>query len=320
VKGSSYESTQLLDVSWRTTGEIVLHLGPDKLNRIEFWRAGRKVVRMDTRMLSQELLHLLALMDGRFVPNQDDRAAHMSQQMLQKVDDLVTGQVALVRLGTQADFASTRCDQQGRNRIDSLVVLNAGSNLGRVSPRSPRSLERADQRLSIFVNKDKGCTQVTPFFLSWARCTVSSVQSFRHHAETRCAAAFDNSTPCDARDAIHRSGGSAHRTTAKSHARCGQVSNSLQHNRRLMHLAGVLFPVASIVAASNGMDDEAVSDSASACGAVAVRSIAIVERCVASRQPFPQPVLWRDLVAAAQARAPAVRQADGMFQLISCAV
>jgi hypothetical protein len=31
-------------------------------------------------------------------------------------------------------------------------------------------------------------------------------------------------------------------------------------------------------------------------------------------------VLWRDLVAAAQARAPAVRQADGIFQLISCAI
>jgi hypothetical protein len=320
VKGSSYESTQLFDVSGCTTGEIVLHLGPDKLDWIEFWRAGRKVVHMDTRMLSQELLYLLALMNGRFVPNQNDGATHMLQQMLQKINDLVTRQVALVRLGSQADFASTRRDQQGRNRIDALVVLNAGANLGRVSPWSPSSLERADQRLPIFVNQDKGCTQVTPLFLSWAKGTVSSGQSARHHAETRCAAAFDNSTPCAARDATHHSDGNGYGTTAKSHARCGQGSNSLQHNRGPRRLAGVLFPVASIVAASNGMDDEAVSDSASACGAAAVRSVASVEHCVASRRPFPQPVLWRDLVAAAPARAPAVRQAEGMFHLISCAI
>jgi len=320
VKGSSYESTQLLDVSWRTTGEIVLHLGPDKLNRIEFWRAGRKVVHMDTRMLSQELLYLLALMNGRFVPNQNDRAAHMLQQMLQKINDLVTRQVALVRLGSQADFASTRRDQKGRNRIDALVVLNAGANLGRVSPRSPSALERADQRLPIFVNQDKGCTQVAPLFLSWAKCTVSSGQSARHHAETRCAAAFDNSTPRAVRDATHHSDGNVYGTTAKSHARCGQGSNSLQHNRGPRHLAGVPFPFASIVAASNGMDDEAVSDSASAWGAGAVRSVASVEHCVASRQPSPQPVLWCDLVAAAPARAPVVQQADGTFQSISCTI
>jgi hypothetical protein len=236
--------------------------------------------------------------------------------MLQKINDLVTSQIALVRLGPQADLASPGRDQQSRNRIDALVVLNAGTNLGCVAAWSPRALERADQRLTIFVNKNKGCTQVTPLFLSWAIGAVSSGQSVHHHAETRRAAAFDNSTPCAARDATHHSAGNGYGTTSKLPARCGQASNSLPHNRRPMPLAGALFLIASIAAASNGMDDEAVSDSASACGPVAVRPVASAERCVASRRPFPQLVLWRDLVAAAQARVPAVRQAEGMGSIL----
>jgi len=153
-------------------------------------------------MLGQKLLDFLALMNRCLAPNQYDGAAHTPQQMLQEVDDLVTGQVARVRLGTQSNCASARRDQQSCNRIDPLVVLNAGPNLGCLPSRGPGSLERTDQRLPIFVNKYKGCAQVTPLFLSWATCTVSSVRSLRHHAGRRAAVAFDNSSLCAARDTI----------------------------------------------------------------------------------------------------------------------
>jgi hypothetical protein len=85
------ERAELLDVSWRAASEIVFHLCPDKFDRIEFRRASREVVNMEAWMLSQKYLYFLALMNRRFVPNQHDRAAHLSQQMAQEFNDLVAG-------------------------------------------------------------------------------------------------------------------------------------------------------------------------------------------------------------------------------------
>ncbi len=123
-KSRLYESAQLLEISRCATSEILFHLCPDKLHRIEFRCAGREVVNMDTRMLSQKPLYCLALMNRRFVPPQHDGTAYPSQQMLQEFNDLVAGQITLVRPGTPADFASAGRDQQRTNRIDPLVVMN----------------------------------------------------------------------------------------------------------------------------------------------------------------------------------------------------
>jgi hypothetical protein len=258
-------------------------------------------------MLSQKRLYFLALMNRRFVPDQHDGTAHPSQQMLQEFNDLVAGQITLIRLGTQADFASAGRDQQRANRIDPLIVLNAGPDLGRLSPRCPGSLEGTDQRLPIFVNKYKGCTQVTPLFLSWARCTVSSERSRRHHAGRRAAVAFDNSNPSVARDTIPRWGDTEFETDAKSPEQSGQASNSPLRNPEHTPPSTGLAPVVSTVAVSNDMDDREALNSAFACYAEAVFPVASVEHCAGSRPLLSPPVPRRDLCVATQALAPDVR-------------
>lgn len=102
---------KLLDVFRRTAGEILLHLCPDEFDRVEFRRTGRKSVNMDLWMMSQKLSDFLTAVNGRLVPHQDDGASHPPQQLPPEVDDLVTGQVACIRLGTQSDGAFTWCDQ-----------------------------------------------------------------------------------------------------------------------------------------------------------------------------------------------------------------
>jgi hypothetical protein len=275
---------------------------------------------MDTRMLSQKRLYFLALMNRRLVPDQHDGAAHTSQQMLQEFKDLVAGQITLVRLGTQTDFASAGRDQQRSNRIDPLIVLNAGPNLGRLSPRRPCPLEGTDQRLPIFVNKYKGCAQVTPLFLSWAIYTVSSGRSRRRHAGRRAAVAFDNSNPYAARDTTPRWDDTEFQTDARSNERYDQASNSPPRNREHTPPSTGTAPVVSTVAVSNDMDDKEALNSASAYYAAAVFPLAIVEHCVVSRPLLSLPVSRRDLAVATQALASDVRQADRMSQLVSCSI
>ena len=311
---------QLLDISRCTTSEIFFHLCPDQLHRIEFRRARRKVVNMDTRMLSQKRLYFLALMNRCFVPDQHDGAAYPSQQMLQEFNDLVAGQITLVRLGTQADFASAGCNQQSANRIDPLVVLQAGPNLGRLSSRCPGSLEGTDQRLPIFVNKYKGCTQVTPLFLSWARDTVSSGRSRPRHVGRRAAVVFDNSIACVAGDTTPRSDDTEFQTDAGSTVRYAPASNNPRRTREHWPPSTGLAPVASTVAVSNDMDDREALNSASACYAVAVFPVASVEHCGVSRPPLVQLVPGRALVLPVQVLASDVRRAARMSQLVSCSL
>ena len=195
MQGGSDEHHQLLKVFRRPTGQILVDLCPHILDRIEFRRAGRKVVDMEPRVLRQERLHLVTLMNRCVIPDQNDWTAHVSQQMAQEVNDLLTGQVAAIRLGTQFDLAAARCDEQRADRIDARMVLKTGPNLRRLTPRCPGALDRTDQRLPIFINKYKGCAQVTPLFLSMAKCIASNGRSPDHPVETRRVAASDNSSP-----------------------------------------------------------------------------------------------------------------------------
>jgi hypothetical protein len=99
-----------------------------------------------------------------------------------------------------------------------------------------------------------------------------------------------------------------------------QASNSPPRNREHAPPSTGPAPVVSIVAVSNDMDDREALNSASACYAVAVFPVAIVEHCVVSRPLLSLPVPRRDLVVATQAIAPDVRRAERMSQLVSCSI
>ena len=242
----------------------------------------------------------------------------MSQQVPQEVNDLVAGQITLVRLCAQADLASARCDQQRANCIDPLVVLKARSHLGRVSPRCPGSLEGTDQRLPIFVNKNKGCAQVVPLFLSWARHTVSSGRSRPRCAGRSAAVVFDNSIPYAARDTTRSSGDTEFQTDAGSSGRYAPASNSPRRNHAHWPLSTELAPVASTVAASNDIADGAGVNPVSACPPVAVFPVAIVEYCEVSRPPLLQLGPECVPVSPEQVLASDVRRVVQMSQLVSC--
>jgi len=269
---------------------------------------------MNPWMLCQKLPNFLAAMNGGLVPHQNDGAPHSPQQLPQEIDDLVARQVAFVRLGTQSDDAFAWCDQQRCNRVDPLIVLNARPNSGSLASWRPRSLERTDQRLPIFIEKNQGRTQVMPLFLSWARYNASNAQSQPRHAERRHAAAFDNSSPCVARDTTPRWTCSGYQTDAQSAGQSARGSNSLRHVRKQRPLATKSAPVVSTAVVLNDKADAAVVRAASACCVAAAFPVASVARCGESRPQRSQPGSWRNPVAAMLGRALGAPPVVPMFQ------
>jgi hypothetical protein len=273
---------------------------------------------MDTRILRQERLHFLALVDRRFIPYQYDGAFDMPKQMLQKVNDLLPRQVATVRLGPQSDPASSRRDQQCPDGVDTLVVLNTGSNLGSLSPWRPSAFDRTDQRLSVFVNKYQGCPQVTPLFLSWATHTDSNGQSPDRHVERRRAVASGNSSACAATDARHHWACSVHRTTSGSNQRCEPVSSNPQHSRRHALSFGVLSSAARFAVSLSGADGRVAFGSVVAWLADCVPPVANVGCSGASRRLLPPTPLECGRAAIAEELVLDGWRVAGLFQLVSC--
>jgi len=70
-------------------GGGLAHLRPYAFGRIEFWRSGWKLIRMNTRMTCQEVLHLASSMDRMLVPQQYDGTCDVLQEALKKCDHLV---------------------------------------------------------------------------------------------------------------------------------------------------------------------------------------------------------------------------------------
>ena len=269
---------------------------------------------MDPWILLQKLPNFLAAMNGGLVPNQDDGATHASQQLSQEVNDLVTCQVALIRFGTQSNGAFTGRDQQRCNGIDPFMVLNARLNLGCLASWRPRSLERTDQRLPIFIDKDKGCIQVMPLFLSLAKYSASSARSRRRHVGKRRAAAFDNSTPCAVGDTTPHWRYTAHQIAAQLTARRVPRSNNLRHSRKQTRLSTKSALAVSTVAVLNDMADKAVATSVCAWYVAVTLPAASVARCGASHVQRLRPVSCYNLVVVDLMRVLGARPPVRLFQ------
>ena len=101
-----------------------------------------------------------------------------------------------MRLDTPLDLAPGGCNQQRSNQVDPLVVLDLSAYGGRLAPRRPRAWARTHHRKTTFIHENQGRAEVTPLFLSLARCSASSAQWRRRRATAIGVEAFDNSSPC----------------------------------------------------------------------------------------------------------------------------
>lgn len=165
-------------------------------DRVKLWGTGRKTVDMQTRVLGNKRLHFLPSMNWRIIPNQYDWAGDLFQYMPQELDPLITRQSALRPLHPQLDPLSFGCHQQCANQVGPLVRLQTGAQRWWLPARCPSAPKWTDQRFATFVEKNQGCTQAGPLFLSPASDNVSNRRSQPHRVEAPAVGAFGNSTSC----------------------------------------------------------------------------------------------------------------------------
>ncbi len=198
-----YSRAKLGHIMRCEVGGIFLGLGPNELDRVKFRSTDRKVIDMQSPMLSNKLLNKPSFVDGMVIPNQHDLARNRSQQLLQKCDDLFTTQAVPIRTVSQLDLVAIRADQKCAQQVQPLVVRQTGANGWRMSAPRPTSFERRDQREAAFIFKHQCGQQLTPLFLSLARPAASRKQSHPRRVGLPGAAASGCSSPCDPSSARH---------------------------------------------------------------------------------------------------------------------
>ena len=204
-------------------------------------------------MTLQERLHRATLMNRVLIPHQDDRSSDRCQQLREKNDDFLAAQSAPERTHTQAQSSPGRAQAHRPEQVNTLMVINAGTDRRCVPARCPGALEWRDPRKAAFIEKNQGCSQFMALFLSAASDSVYNARRPHHRVQTDGAAASGNSTRWLATGAKHRWGGTGHRTAPRSRARCDPASNNLQHSQRQTRRAVGRVPAAVVEQPINGV-------------------------------------------------------------------
>lgn len=131
-------------------------------------------------------------MNGMIIPHENNFTSDRPKQLLQKCHDLHAGQRARERTDAQPEtFFTMIRNKHGAQQIQALMVVQAGANDRRLSTRRPSPFQWRNERKAAFIFKNQCRFQLTPLFLSWAKCISSSALSPHHLAGALGAADAD---------------------------------------------------------------------------------------------------------------------------------
>ena len=125
-----------------SAGGVFANLSPYEFGRIESWRTGRKLVRMEERMERQKVFHLATAMDRMLIPHHHDRSLDVTQQMLEESDHFIAAYGFTIRLKVQLDLAPRWGHAQGSYQVQTSFVLQARAKGRSSSARCPGPFER----------------------------------------------------------------------------------------------------------------------------------------------------------------------------------
>jgi hypothetical protein len=158
---------------------VVLAVGPDVFNRVQFRRVGWQVLHFQTAVLvANELLCFLAAVGRQPIPNQQDVAIDITKQVLEELDDL---------LGLDGVFENLKVEVPGRDASDDRKGFPIEVELQnrRLPSRRPRSSAMRPLAQTTFVDKDDRAALFLSFFLisgQRLRCQSSIRASLRSKA------------------------------------------------------------------------------------------------------------------------------------------
>ena len=144
---------------------VLLPVGPQILDRVEFRRIARKIFQPQTSaLLLYELPHRAAAMTGQSVPNDQQLAGNVPQQVREKLDDLRAADRSRKQPEIEVPPRHPRYRRQG---LPVEVILQNR----RLSARRPSAAAMGALAQSAFVDEDEGPAFVFGlFFNSGQRC------------------------------------------------------------------------------------------------------------------------------------------------------
>jgi hypothetical protein len=186
AQGCVQRCRQFVQVVGAAIGQGIVHLVPDRFIGVEFRSIHGEALQMNARELATELADGFAFVRLAVVPDDDDPAAQVTEQMTEELAHLGLLDVLAVKLAIQSEPSAGRTDRHrgdGRNS----VMLVAVSNDRGLPARSPRTADRRDQEIPGFVNKgDMGTQPRCVFFMrGQSLCFHASIA-----ASSRCVARF----------------------------------------------------------------------------------------------------------------------------------
>src|SRR5882724_9833154 len=135
------------------------------LDRIELRRVGRQALQMQPWILTAEVAQTPGVVNRGAIPYHDDVTAQMTQQIPQKVVDLVLRDVLRVHTEIQTESAAIRADRQTADHRDPVATVVVTVD-GCLTHWRPSASDRGNHHESALVGKDDVGTQPRSVFFT----------------------------------------------------------------------------------------------------------------------------------------------------------
>ena len=224
--GAGEAPMELIQTARRAVGQRGIALTPHEFGRVKLRRVGREPLHLDSRTLRQVALNFLAPVDGASIPQENDRAPEMFEQMLQERDDMQSREIIAAQPDIEADALAVR---RNAERVDGrdLVLPVEIVQVRRLSTKRPSALNVGDKQKPTLVEEDQVGSQFAGFFLYAANPAVSIGQWPLRCAEEPVVRASGNLNPDRSVVSRHGNGDRTLRSASEAPARFVPASTSL---------------------------------------------------------------------------------------------
>lgn len=158
LQGFDHGEHQLREILSPAVGESLLGQPPDSLVGVELWCIGRKALEVNPLGTSAKLTYELASMGIAAVPQDEDVARDLAEQLSQEVAGLELSDVQRVELEVKVQALATGRNRDPRDGGDSVASIEV-MNRRCLSHGSPGGGDRGCQLEARFVGEDEVGTQ-----------------------------------------------------------------------------------------------------------------------------------------------------------------
>ena len=147
----------------QTVGRVAFVVAPDEFDRVEFGRVTWEPLGVEARMILTELGKQRPLVNAPLVPQQNDRAVEMMQQLVNEVGDVAGVKVLFLEANIQAHSFPTCGNRQG-GQSGNAIVLVAVADDRHMASRPPCPAAGRNEQESALIEEDQVGTKFLVLF------------------------------------------------------------------------------------------------------------------------------------------------------------